>query len=473
MNLIMISIYCIAALISIGIAVLLVHVTRLSIQAKIRAEEERRKAEYAVLDSFENKTLQENIESTLGELAESKHQSQEISRKVLDILNSEVDKRTKEKTGNLSKKFDAMISEKEKENEVAWKKYKTVLVEKKQTEAIVHSIAEGLVVVDNDGKVVMMNPAAEKLIGSSQEDKLGKHITENLKEAQLVSMAKDSGEGGKREIELSSQQDETKRTLRASSAVIEDANGRTVGMVSVLSDITKQKELDNLKAKFVANVSHELRTPLLSVEKAVTLILSRTAGEISETQEQFLTVAQKNLKRLSFLINDLLDLAKLEARKMDYKPVPAPIENVINDSIDGLVAWSGSKGVKLEKDIEPGLPTVNVDSNRMIQVLINLIGNAVKFTPTEGIVTIGAKAGKDSGKIEVSVRDTGIGIDKEDLPKVFDKFYQTGERAATDIGGTGIGLSIAKEIVELHGGTIWVESEKGKGTRFAFTLPLN
>ncbi len=134
--------------------------------------------------------------------------------------------------------------------------------------------------------------------------------------------------------------------------------------------------------------------------------------------------------------------------------------------------WASTRAIRLQKQVQEGLPDVDVDPDRIIQVLNNLIGNAIKFTPVNGTVTVGAALQKEGGCIRVSVSDTGIGIGKDDLAKIFDKFYQVGERVSNDVGGTGIGLSIAREIVELHRGKIWVESEKEKGTTFIFTLPL-
>ena len=328
-------------------------------------------------------------------------------------------------------------------------------------------------VVDAQGKVVMINPAAEKLLGVSRQDKVGKSLTEDMKDEQLVSLSQGSPDKEEREIELTSRQDATKKVLRASTAVIENENGQTIGMVSVLSDITKQKELDNLKSAFVANVSHELRTPLVAIDKSLTLILEKEAGDLSQTQEQFLSIAQRNLKRLSALINDLLDLSKLEAGKMEVRRKRMAINNVIQEVIDSLNNWARSKNITLEKRIEDLLPDVEIDPDRLAQVLTNLVGNAVKFTPNDGKITLEAKLSDGKKELEVSVKDTGIGIAPEDLPKIFSKFYQCGgERMISDVNGTGIGLSIAKEIVELHGGKIWVESEKGQGARFIFTIPL-
>jgi PAS domain S-box-containing protein len=327
------------------------------------------------------------------------------------------------------------------------------------------------VVVDAEGKVVMMNPAAEKLLGTSKKEKLGKGVVENLKEEQLVSLVHDSPGGDDKEIELVSQQNDTKKVLRASSAVIENEYGQTVGMVSVLSDITKQKQLDAMKSGFVASVSHELRTPLVAIDKSIGMILQGEAGQVTETQQQFLSIAERNIKRLSLLINDLLDFSKLEAGRMQLTRQGVSIADVIQEAVDGIRSWATTRGVSLEIKVQEGLPQADIDASRVVQVLTNLLGNAIKFTPKEGQINVEAK-GAGSNQIEISVEDSGIGISKEDLPKIFDKFFQAGERVSTDVNGTGLGLSIAKEIVELHAGRIWVESVKGEGTKFSFTLPV-
>ena len=156
---------------------------------------------------------------------------------------------------------------------------------------------------------------------------------------------------------------------------------------------------------------------------------------------------------------------------MKIQPQPSSIENIVQEAIEGLNSWAQSKSIQLVKKVEPGIPEINVDPNRIIQVLNNLIGNAIKFTPSGGSVTVAASL--DSSEVRVSVQDTGIGIPKEQLGHIFDRFYQVGERSFTDISGTGLGLSISRDFVEMHKGKIWVESEKGEGARFIFTLPLN
>lgn len=468
----LVFVYIITGIASIVIAFLLIHLARLSSQAGLKLEEEEKQTEFLEAPFSLEGELQESLFNEINEFVRSKQRSQDITRIVAGILDDEISKKLSKSSQELTQKYETIIKEKSQNEELAWKKYKKVAEYKKNTEAVIRSIAEGLVVVDSSGKVLMMNPAAEKLLGINKKEKIGKPLTEDLKDEQLVSFMKSAPEAENKEIELVSVKDETKKTLRASSAVVEDENGQTVGVVSVLSDITKQKELDQFKANFIANVSHELRTPLVSIDKSIALILNNAVGEVSSNQREFLSIAQRNIKRLSLLINDLLDLSKLEAGRMIVKREPASIAFVINESLDGVESWAKTKSINLERRIQESLPPVTIDSNKVIQVLNNLIGNAIKFTPNNGYIIVEAKL-SGNNQVIVSVYDNGIGINKEDLPKVFNKFYQAGERVSTDIQGTGIGLAIAREIVELHGGRIWVESEKSGGATFIFTLPVN
>ena len=465
-------VYIVTAVIGVATALILAQMaTKQAAHAGVNTADRTKKSVYSAADMATAESLKQTIVKEISGAVGSRQQSQEIGTRLSAVLAREIEKKVSQSTGELTRKYETALNEKVKNEEVAWRKYEKVLTDKKRSEAVIRSIAEGLVVVDAYGKVIMMNPAAEKLLGTSKKDKIGKSMMDNLKEEQLVSLTHETPGKEGREIELVSQQDETRKILRASSAVIENENGQTVGMVSVLSDITKQKELDRLKANFIASVSHELRTPLVAIDKSISLILNKNAGEITPTQEQFLTIAARNLNRLSTLVNDLLDLSKLEAGRMDMRRKLAPIASVINESAAGLNNWAKTKSVNLETKIQDGLPEVNIDPDRIIQVLNNLIGNAIKFTPSNGTITVEAKLSEPGSEIEVSVSDTGIGIAKENLQKVFDKFYQVGERVSSDINGTGIGLSIAKEIVELHGGKIWAESADGQGAKFIFSLP--
>ena len=408
----------------------------------------------------------------LDKLPVNPHSQRQAAEAISSLFTEELSKKVNLTSRQLNEKYEKVISNTQQGAEIIKKKYEKMGIEKKQTEAVIRSIAEGLVVVNENGEVLLMNPAAEKLLGTKKENKIGKSILQDLKDEQLISLA--TRPQGKEGIgmELNSGVDETKKVLRASTAVIENEYGKTVGMVSVLSDVTKQKELDRMKSDFVAKVSHELRTPIVTTQNSIALLLNKATGPLTQDQEKFLTIAQRNLKRLSLLINDILDLSKIDASKMKMEFASHPIEKLIDEVCDALVAWAKAKDIKIERRVQKNIPEVNLDFNRMVQVLNNIIGNAVKFTPKGGAVTVEARLDGVQKSVLVSVTDTGIGITKEDLNKVFDKFQQVGERAVTDIAGTGLGLSIAKEIIGLHGGKIWAESEEKQGAKFCFTLPV-
>jgi len=416
--------------------------------------------------------LEGEIEGSLSGVVTSRESRAEVARTIAQTVEQRVSRHVEEVTGQLRGKYEKTIAEKDKQQEIVQVKFKNLVKEKNQTEAIVQSLAEGLVVVNNKGEVVMMNPAAEKLLGVDKQEKMGKGLTEGLSGNEVVSLVHDVKGQTEKVVELDSAQAETKKVIRSSSALVENENGQTVGMVSVLTDVTKQRELDRLKSQFVSSVTHELRTPLVATQKALDVIITKAAGPVNDDQSRFLDIAHRNLGRLYALINDILDLSKLEAGKMRVSVTPASVEKMVEEVCASLGSWANSKAIDLVKNVTPDMPMVTMDADRIIQVLNNLVSNALKFTPKGGTVTIIAGLRTGGQHVEISVQDTGIGISQEDLSRVFEKFLQVGERRQTDVSGTGLGLSIAKEIVELHGGRIWAESEKGRGTRFAFVLPV-
>jgi len=232
------------------------------------------------------------------------------------------------------------------------------------------------------------------------------------------------------------------------------------------------KKLDQLKSEFIASVSHEFRTPLNSIKESMAL-LAEGVVKLGEKQgDRVFEIARNNVNRLALLIDDLLDFAKLEAGRMRMDKQHYDLLSIIQEAVDSM------KGIAEKKNVEIGLsqdgsrPFVLVDKGRLLQVLMNLVDNAIKFTPPGGKITVSVAV--NGGKAQVAVEDTGVGIASEHLVRIFDKFEQVRQRhPGTEIRGTGLGLSISKQIVELHGGRIWVESEVRKGSRFIFTLPVN
>lgn len=228
------------------------------------------------------------------------------------------------------------------------------------------------------------------------------------------------------------------------------------------------QELDQLKSTFVSTVSHELRTPLTIVKEGISLVLDRIAGELNEKQEKILGVAKESIDRLSRIINNLLDVSKIESGKMELRRELVDITNLIEEVVLSLGLKAKEKNLELKTDMPEDGIEVYVDADKMVQVFTNLINNAIKFT-NEGYIEVAAR--QKTEEIECAVIDTGIGISKEDMPRVFDKFRQFGRSAGAGEKGTGLGLSIVKEIIKMHKGNIWVESEPGKKTKFIITLP--
>jgi len=232
----------------------------------------------------------------------------------------------------------------------------------------------------------------------------------------------------------------------------------------------KVRDVIEQKSKFISTVSHELRTPLTSMKNAVSLILEGAAGEFNDKQRKYLDITRRNIERLSDLINDVLDFQKLAAGKMELNIEENDIKEVVNEVYETMLLFAKEKDIDFCVEFEDNIPRVQFDSDKIIQVLTNLINNAIKFTPEPGRVSLGVKYHED--ELAIYVRDTGIGIPKDELSMIFGEFYRA-EQSDSRTKGTGLGLTIVEKIVKLHGGRIEVESEEGKGTTFTVILPLS
>ncbi|MBI4394956.1 MAG: hybrid sensor histidine kinase/response regulator [Candidatus Omnitrophica bacterium] len=231
------------------------------------------------------------------------------------------------------------------------------------------------------------------------------------------------------------------------------------------------KKLDQLKSDFIASVSHDIRTPLNSVQESIALILDGIVDTHQDNGKNVLEIAKRSIQRLTTMINDLLDFSKLEAGKMRLHIEPSDVQVLIDEVLSSLKSLAEKKKVKFVFNPTQGFPKVPCDPERMVQVLINLVGNAIKFTPEGGAVTVQTEA-TAQGRVNISVQDTGIGIAKEDLGRIFERFEQVKDANPKGTKGTGLGLSICKELIRLHGGEIYVESEPGKGSRFIISLSI-
>lgn len=252
---------------------------------------------------------------------------------------------------------------------------------------------------------------------------------------------------------------------------------------------TKLAKLERLKSEFISIVSHELRTPLTSIKNSLDILMSGRCGQITESADKFLSMAMRNVQRLSGIINDLLDLSKIEAGKMDFNFAPTNINTVIDYVKSALSEVAKSKGLTILTNQEKSLPDIKADAQRLEQVLTNLVSNAIKFTPESKTITISSKLAhskdiqinenfkdtvklKDGDYVLVCVEDEGIGIAEKDLLHAFDKFAQIENSLSRKAGGTGLGLPIAKQLLEAHQGAIWCDSELNKGSKFYFAIPV-
>jgi PAS domain S-box-containing protein len=276
-----------------------------------------------------------------------------------------------------------------------------------------------------------------------------------------------SGDGA---IEITLGGPDQQRIVQTRTNPVLDAKGRYIGMVLTLHDVTAEREIAQMKNEFVSTVSHELRTPLTSIKGYVDLILDGDAGEVNEIQREFLTIVKENSDRLVALINDILDISRIESGRVVLKVEPIGMTEIIAGTVDSFKAVLDQSGRSITTKIPEHLPKVAGDRDRVGQVLMNLVSNAIKYSPEGGDVTITAKRNNDT--IVVGVTDHGMGIDADDQKKLFTKFYRVDSALTREIGGTGLGLSICKTIIELLGGKIWVRSKAGEGSTFSFSLPV-
>ena len=369
------------------------------------------------------------------------------------------------------------------------------------SDAAFKSIQESVIAVDTNDIITYWNDISEKIFGVSAAEAIGKNILKVLHSVEQYrdydkKMGEKMAKKGYDRDEILYKTKRGKIWIDMSIRAIEKDNQRQ-GYVLTGVDITERKrmeeklkqnmeelqaankklqELDKMKDSFLSTVSHELRTPLTSIKSFAEILL--TYDEDKETQREFLSIINDESDRLTHLINDFLDLSKIESGRMQWETTELSVVPVIQNALNVTQTIAKQKELVVEFVADPDLPLVSCDRDRLVQVVTNLLSNAIKFTPEKGGITAEAKvvpvSEKDgqSGVVIVSVTDTGIGIAPEDYDAVFEKFKQVGDTLTDKPKGTGLGLPICKEIIEHYGGRIWVESELGKGSTFSFSLPV-
>lgn len=260
------------------------------------------------------------------------------------------------------------------------------------------------------------------------------------------------------------------RELQLFSTPVRTSTNEYLGRLYVFRDVTRERELDRMKNDFVSMVSHELRTPLTSIKGYLDLLQSEQVGKLNDTQREFLNIVKTNTERMVQLINDLLDLSRIEAGRIELRPQVLDLADLIQTVVETMHPQLRAKQQNIVLAVSPDLPPVWGDHDRVIQILTNLVSNAHKYTPPAGTITIAARVSDTWARVDVT--DTGIGLSQKDIAQLFSKFFRVQNRVVQNIPGTGLGLAITRSLVELHGGRIWVESTPGQGSTFSFTLPL-
>ena len=348
-----------------------------------------------------------------------------------------------------------------------------------QLEQVFASTSDGFLVLDLEGRIVGLNRQGGDLLGVHVEEVVGRPLALALERLGPALAPGESGapalralvETGTRplagDLALASP---TRRTLRWQATPMRDLLGGTVGATVTLRDVTREREIDRMKTEFVSTVSHELRTPLTSIKGSLHLLLSDPSLALDEVQRQLVDISLRNTDRLIRLINDILDISKIEAGQIQLKREPHRVGEFVEAAAEGIAAFAESRGIVVERRVPEDLPPVSVDLDRMVQVVTNLLSNAVKFSPAGSRVTLSAV--RAAGELTLSVTDRGRGIAPADMDRLFQKFQQLDSSAAREAGGTGLGLAICRGIVEEHGGRIAVESRLGEGATFTIWLPL-
>ena len=369
---------------------------------------------------------------------------------------------TKSELGMLSNRLNQMA-------EATYDKLQNLSNSLAESEALLGGMEEGVLILDLQGRVRKMNDAMQAVLTQSFPADIGKHYLEVFRDPELndlIQITLSSGLGQKRTLSFLSQPE---KIYQVQSSLIRDPERKMGGVVVVFHDVSEMKRLERIRQEFVANVSHELRTPLTAIKGYVEALRDENL-ESSPQAEQFLKVIDRHAARMEKIVADLLLLSQLESPGRSLRKESIPVSELIQASLDSVHPLGEAKSQVLESKVPADLPHLAGDSQKIHQMLVNLLQNAVNYTPEGGKIAVEAR--KEEGGIQIEITDTGIGIPAEDLPRIFERFYRVDKGRSRELGGTGLGLSIVKHIAEAHGGRVSVESKLGQGSRFRVFLPL-
>ncbi|MFK3987935.1 MULTISPECIES: cell wall metabolism sensor histidine kinase WalK [Exiguobacterium] len=342
----------------------------------------------------------------------------------------------------------------------------TTEAERRRLTSVLENMSDGVVATDRSLRVILMNDQARDMIGLAEEEAMGANL-QNLLEFDDEIVIPEDGTMPPKLIDLST--DEELFLVRAYFSPIQKHSGPITGLIVVLHDVTEQEQVEQDRREFVANVSHELRTPLTTMRSYLE-VLAEGAYKDDELAPRFLETTQNETERMIRLVNDLLQLSKMDSKEYTMQKVKFDFIQFFNDIIDRHEMTKGET-IQFRRKLMKRRVYVHADQDKMTQVIDNIITNAIKFSPEGGTITF--RTMLRAKRLVIGIKDEGVGIPKSNLKKIFERFYRVDKARARNIGGTGLGLSIAKEVVSAHGGDIWAESEFGRGTTIYFTIPFD
>ena len=341
-----------------------------------------------------------------------------------------------------------------------------------ESEALLASMEEGVLILDSLGHVRKMNEAMGKIIFPFSSRDMGKHYLEVLRDPELNQLILSTLEGKQpqRGSFTPIGRGKTGKTFLIQSSLIRNHGGGEDGVVIIFHDVTDLKRLERIRQEFVANVSHELRTPLTAIRGYVEALLDGGLESLEEAR-RFLGIIGRHTDRMEKIVSDLLLLSEMEAPDRSLKKENLALPELARSAAEALEPVAESKRQCLAVEISSDLPLVRGDSQKIYQVLVNLLQNAIQYTPEGGQIRVQGRS--STAGVEILVSDTGIGIPSSELARIYERFYRVDKGRSRESGGTGLGLSIVKHIIEAHGGWVRVESEPGQGSRFTVFLPAN
>jgi two-component system phosphate regulon sensor histidine kinase PhoR len=372
-------------------------------------------------------------------------------------LGQKIRLQTRDETGQLAEAFNEMSSS-------LGKLIGDISAEKTKLQTVLASMADGVIMTDMEGRVVLANHAAARFFDFQEEDAIDKPLIEAVHDHEadeILRLCLRTSQTQTGQFESAS----SKRFLRAIAIPI--AERELTGALLLFQDLTELRSLQTMRRELVGNISHELRTPIAGI-KAMVETLRGGAIDDKEAAADFLGRIDSEVDYLAQMVSELTELSRIETGRAELKMSPVNLNALVEEVVGHLNTLAQRQRIAMTAELAPGIPTVEADNDRIRQTLTNLVHNAIKFNHPGGEATVSTRV--DGESIVVRVSDTGIGISKEDLPHVFERFYKTDKARPT--GGSGLGLAIAKHVVQAHGGSIRVQSEEGKGSTFSFSLPI-